>query len=104
MATTPRTNPDPLEARLETSFYDGVRRLGGLCEKIAPTRAGIPDRVVLLPGGRIFFVELKTLDGAVRAVQRVWHQKAKDRGTEVVILRGAREVLQWLEDRAAELG
>ena len=86
----------PLESKLETALYDGVRRIGGLCEKIAPTRWGMPDRLVLLPGGRVYLVELKTDTGEVRPAQKVWHDKAASRGTLVVIIRGLAELQDWL--------
>ena len=37
-----------LEAKLEARLREGVRALGGMAEKVAPTRWGMPDRVVLL--------------------------------------------------------
>ena len=77
-------------------FYDGVRRLGGLCEKIAPTRWGMPDRLVLLPGGRVYLVELKAATGSVRPAQAVWHRKAAERGTKVVVIQGQADLQAWL--------
>ena len=92
-----------LEALLSQRFYDGVRRLGGICEKLAPTRWGVPDRLVLLPGGRLYLVELKTVSGAVRPAQKVWHQRALALGVEVVVLHGHTQIDQWLLRKAATL-
>ena len=86
------------EARLETIFRDSVRReLGGMVLKWAPIRVGTPDRVVLLPGGRIVFVELKTLTGALSSMQRHWHRQALALGTTVIVLHGRDEIMRWVE-------
>ena len=88
-----------LEAKLEARLREGVRALGGMAEKVAPTRWGMPDRVVLLPFGQVFFVELKTDVGKLRPAQEVWHQRAHYLGTEVVVLSGAADVERWLGEQ-----
>lgn len=67
--------------------------------KLAPTRAGIPDRLILLPGGGLHLVELKTTTGAVRPIQAVFHERAAALGVHVAVLRGRGEILAWLRDR-----
>ena len=84
-----------LERDLQNLFYNLVRNGGGVCEKMAPTRWGIPDCLVLYPGGRIFLVELKTEKGQLRAAQSLWHEKAAQRGTHVVVLHGERAIRVW---------
>lgn len=92
-----------MEARLEKLLYDGVRQLGGISEKMIPARWGIPDRLVLLPGGRLYLVELKAASGTIRPAQSVWHRKAAKLGTKVIVLTGLTEVKQWLAHCAAML-
>lgn len=49
-----------LERDIEHHLVRRVRGLGGLCLKfVSPGSAGLPDRLVLLPGGGVAFVELK---------------------------------------------
>ena len=49
-----------LEKQIERELVAGVKRHGGLAVKfISPGMAGVPDRLVLLPGAKIVFVELK---------------------------------------------
>lgn len=49
-----------LEKDIERYLRDGVRDLGGLCLKFAsPGFTGVPDRMILLRGGVIAFVETK---------------------------------------------
>ena len=53
------------ENRVEQRLVNGVKALGGVTFKfISPGAAGVPDRVVILPGGTVHFVELKA-EGAV---------------------------------------
>lgn len=84
------------EATLEVYFNKRVQGLGGLTLKIAPTTAGAPDRLVLLPGGIIRLVELKTERGKVRPIQFHFHSRCSDIGTPVVVLYGRIEVDDWL--------
>lgn len=62
-----------LEADVEEALRLGIEALGGLCLKLNPFwYIGIPDRLVLLPGGRVIFVELKKPDGKLHGKQRKW--------------------------------
>ena len=48
------------EKAIERQLVSAVKRLGGLCPKfISPGFDGMPDRLVLFPGGRLAFVEVK---------------------------------------------
>lgn len=93
-----------LESALEARLLKRVRTvLGGQVHKCAPTTRGMPDRIVLLPGGRLYLVELKTLNGRVSDAQLVWHERAAALGTEVVVLSGPNEIDRWVGARSAEL-
>lgn len=49
-----------LERDIEKRLIDPIRGLGGLCLKFeTPGFTGVPDRIILLPGGRVVFVETK---------------------------------------------
>lgn len=85
-----------LERDLELYFYDRVKRAGGLSIKLIPIRAGFPDRLIVLPGGQMRFVELKTETGHLRPIQRVWHERARQLGVHVDVLYGPRDVREWL--------
>lgn len=59
------------ESELEKKFCGMVARAGGKAYKfISPNNAGVPDRIVILPGGRIGFVELKRPGQAPRKLQQ----------------------------------
>lgn len=98
--TTP-TRPAPtrqeLESSLERYFRQAVRLAGGSAHKIAPVDKGVPDRLVLMPGGRMFLVELKTETGVVSPAQKLFHAKALSRGVVVVVLSGRVAVDTWVK-------
>ncbi len=49
-----------LERDIESKLIRPVRALGGLCLKlVCPGYTGVPDRLILLPGGHVLFVETK---------------------------------------------
>ncbi len=49
-----------LERDIERRLRDRVKSVGGLCLKfITPGFTGVPDRIILLPGGTMAFAELK---------------------------------------------
>ena len=51
-------------------------RLGGACLKwVCPGWRGVPDRIVLLPGGRVHFVELKRPQGSKVEPLQVWWKR-----------------------------
>ncbi len=49
-----------LESTLEQAVKKHIRSLGGRCYKwVCPGENGVPDRICILPGGKIIFIELK---------------------------------------------
>lgn len=58
------------ESDIERHLRESVTRKGGLALKfISPGRVGVPDRIVLLPPGKIIFVEMKAPGGKLSAPQ-----------------------------------
>lgn len=57
------------EATLEGRCVRWASAQGCLALKLWPTRAGLPDRLLLLPGGRVWFVEFKIASGRLSPIQ-----------------------------------
>ena len=58
------------EKETEAKLVKAVRKLGGLAPKfVSPGLDGVPDRLVLLPGGKIAFIELKADNRKMRPLQ-----------------------------------
>ena len=66
----------PLEKDIERKLCGKVKALGGRCEKLVNIGfAGFPDRTVLLPGRRVYFIETKRPKGGREAaLQKKWRQ------------------------------
>lgn len=58
------------EKETEAKLVKAVRKLGGLAPKfVSPGLDGVPDRLVLLPGGKMAFIELKAENRKMRPLQ-----------------------------------
>ena len=58
------------EKYIETILVKAVKSMGGLALKfVSPGFDGVPDRLVLLPGGKIAFIELKAPGETLRPLQ-----------------------------------
>ena len=81
------------EKTVEQFLKSEVEKLGGICFKFWPVSfTGLPDRIVLLPGGRIFFVELKAENKKPTPRQIFVHGQLKSLGFPVYVLAGKSEV------------
>lgn len=58
------------ERQIEAKLVQAVKSMGGLAPKfVSPGLDGVPDRLVLLPGGKMAFVELKASGKTLRPLQ-----------------------------------
>ena len=87
-----------LEKEIEQRLVRMARRHGGLALKwVCPGWAGVPDRIVLLPGGRVYFIELKRPGGRTSERQRWWAEKLRDLGFDCYFLLSAEGVQNFEE-------
>lgn len=72
------------EKNVESAFIDAVKEQGGLALKlVSPGFNGMPDRLVIFPGGIIAFVEVKAPGKKPRALQLSRHRLLKQFGFRV---------------------
>ena len=58
------------EKNIESKLVKAVKEKGGIAPKfLSPGLDGVPDRLVLLPGGKIAFIELKATGKKMRPLQ-----------------------------------
>lgn len=80
-------NVDMRESGIEKRIKDIVEKQGGRCLKwVSPGFTGVPDRIIILPGGRIIFAEIKRPGEKPRPRQKRVAQILKGLGCEVVVL------------------
>ena len=87
-----------LERFIEQKLVARVKREGGLCPKfVSPGSDGWPDRLVLMPGGKIAFVELKAPQGRLRPIQVQRHAQLRDLGFSVFVVNDPDQIPEVLE-------
>ena len=75
------------EKILERKLTAKVKSMGGLALKFtSPGFDGVPDRIVLLPGGHIGFVEIKTTGLKPRPLQVRRKRQLEQLGFKVYII------------------
>ena len=58
------------ESSIEKRLKDEIEKLGGKAYKfVSPGIVGVPDRIILLPGGRVIFIELKAPGKKMSVIQ-----------------------------------
>ena len=75
------------EKVIEQQLVKAVRAAGGLCPKlVCPGMDGMPDRLLLFPGGRLAFVEVKAPGKKPRPLQLLRHEQLRTLGFQVFTL------------------
>ena len=74
-----------LEKTTENYFKTKIESNAGLCIKLIGY-VGIPDRLILLPDGRMFFVEFKQRGKKPRKILSFIHDKLKSLGFRVYVI------------------
>ena len=81
------------ENKIEAKLKQMVEKQGGIAPKfVSPGLSGMPDRLVLLPGGQIAFVEVKAPDKVPRPLQEARHRMLRKLGFKVYVLDDAGQV------------
>jgi len=89
------------EKDLEKKLVKDVKAMGGLAIKWLPFLvAGLPDRIVLLSGGRILFVEVKGTGKPTRKIQLTIHKKLRKLGFRVEVVDTSEQITKLLQEYA----
>ena len=75
------------ESTIEDHLVRRANEIGGEVRKVKWIgRRGAPDRVVMLPGGRLYWVELKRPDQKAEPHQAREHERMRSMGQRVLII------------------
>lgn len=89
MTTQERERKMYKESIIENLLRDGMKKIGGRSYKFeSPGNAGVPDRIVIFPDGKLEFVELKTRTGRLRPLQESKIRELRKFGQTVHVVRG----------------
>lgn len=92
------------ESVIEKHLCDRVKGLHGEAYKFkSPNRNNVPDRLVLLPGRHIHFVELKAPGEEPTTAQVREHERLRAMGFSVAVLDSKEAVDRWIELRRPKL-
>ena len=87
------------EKLLERKLREGIQKLEGWAIKLVAAHiTGLPDRLCLLPGGRLFFAEIKTTKQKPKKIQAYVHQKLIKMGFRVEVIDTSNQIQQILKD------
>lgn len=84
------------ESGIEKSLAREIQKRNGLYFKLG--NCGLPDRLVILPGGRHVYIELKRAGGKPDPLQEYQMDKLRRQGCEVYLLEGMDEVRRFLKE------
>lgn len=75
------------EKKIEAYLVRKIEQTGGMCIKLPALHCiGLPDRLCLLPGGRVIFVELKSKGKKPRRIQLVVQNRIRNLGFTVLVI------------------
>lgn len=97
-----------LEREIEKWLGREMRSFGCLWYKwVSPGARGVPDRIAILPDGRVLFVELKTENGKLSPLQVQQIERLRTWQQHVAVIRGmddARDLAARLEKKYGRPG
>lgn len=91
------------EKVIEQKLVKAVKAAGGIAPKlVSPGFDGMPDRMVLMPGGRTGFVEVKVPGEKPRPLQTSRHRLLRRLGFRVYVLDNAEQIGTILREIGGE--
>ena len=84
------------EKQIETHLKWRVALMGGEAYKFtSPAQRGVSDRIVCLPDGSTWFIELKTATGKLSALQQQFGQRMLALKQNYAVFYSTEEIDQW---------
>ena len=95
---------DQPEKRIESWLNEQIRRMGGISYKfVSPMNPGVPDRIYLMPGGAVWFVELKTEIGRLANIQKWQGDRIRGIGCRYRVIKGMDQARAFVEELENEI-
>lgn len=86
------------ESKIENYLKTEVGKYNGMCLKFTSSVSGVPDRIIILPDNRIYFVELKQEKGRLSKIQKYMHKQFNKRGVPVYVPYSKNDVDEFIEE------
>ena len=89
-----------MEKQIEAHLVSQVKKLGGVAYKFtSPAHRGVADRVVCLPDGSTWFVELKAPGGRLSPLQKHFQSEMARLCQSYACLWSREHVDEWIKER-----
>lgn len=87
------------EQKIERRLRKEIELISGKALKfVSPGVSGVPDRIVLLPGGKLIFVELKAPGKKLSPIQEVRKKELEKLGFKVKVIDSIEKVLDFIKE------
>ena len=87
------------ERTIEKELVTKAKAMGGIAQKFtSPGFDGMPDRLVLLPGGKMAFAELKAPGKKPRPLQLARHRLLRRLGFKVYVIDNMEQIAPVLDE------
>jgi hypothetical protein len=87
------------EKYLDDYLVSAIKEMRGLCLKlVAVSWFGFPDRTILLQGGRIYFIELKSKGKTPKPRQKYVHKILRSLGFRVDWIDNLEDLKRYIDD------
>lgn len=87
------------ESTLERRLVREVKNIGGEAPKwTSPGNRGVPDRIVILPGGQTVYVEMKAPGKALEPLQERWKRKLLQMGHRHYKIDSVEDINQFIQE------
>ena len=87
-----------MEKHIEAHLVKKVKEIGGVAFKfVSPANRGVADRVVVLPGGGVIFVEVKSATGKLSPLQEQFAKDMQRLGQNYIVLNSREAVNAFID-------
>ena len=86
------------EREIEQRLKKETVKHSGMCFKFLSSVSGVPDRLLLFPGGLLIFVELKREGEKPRKLQMVMIRKIRELGFDVRVVDSEQGIQELMEE------
>lgn len=87
------------ERDIERWLRRKIESMGGVAMKFtSPGNDGVPDRIAILPGGQVWFIELKISGEEPNAIQCWQIERLQKLGCSVAVIAGMEQARGWIRE------
>lgn len=87
------------EQKIERRLKKEIELIGGKALKfVSPGVSGVPDRIVLLPGGKVIFIELKAPGKNLSPIQAFRRKEFNKLGFDTRVIDSIESVISFIKE------